>query len=107
MLYDSKVSSLASELFQAVKVSMNSEATLSLDRDGVLSFLTAATVNLLQEEPKSGVHQAFLPVADWPTLVKRRQVLVDRINGQARKALRGFSPLKQAWEMEFRQSKDV
>ena len=82
------MSSLAWDLFQAVSQSMKGEeATLSLDRDGVLGILSATTVNLLREElPAGAVHQAFLPVADWTTLVQRRQVLVDRINGQARKA---------------------
>eukprot|EP00435_Cladocopium_sp_Y103_P062920 s418_g24.t1 len=47
-------------------------AQLSLDRDCSLSFLSNTTVNLSKEElPLGVVHEAFLPLAEWSTLVER------------------------------------
>ncbi|CAJ1360904.1 unnamed protein product, partial [Effrenium voratum] len=70
VLYNSSVADIAWDLFQAIPTAPQ-EATLS-EKDGVLDYLADATVNLLEVEPSAGqVHQAFLPVADWNTLVKR------------------------------------
>eukprot|EP00913_Durusdinium_trenchii_P027605 g25893.t1 len=82
VLYDSDVTDLTWDLFQAVAGPMKGEeATLALDRDGVQSVLSNTTVNLLKQElPIGVVPEAFLPVAEWPTLVQRRQELVNKIN---------------------------
>ena len=89
VLYDSDVSWLAKDLFEAVPIKAQ-EANLNLDRDCSLGFLSNTTVNLLQEElPTGAVHEAFLPVADWKTLVERRQALVTKINSQ----VKGKAPL--------------
>eukprot|EP00930_Biecheleria_cincta_P045190 TRINITY_DN31156_c0_g1_i1.p1 TRINITY_DN31156_c0_g1~~TRINITY_DN31156_c0_g1_i1.p1 ORF type:complete len:1684 (+),score=300.69 TRINITY_DN31156_c0_g1_i1:465-5054(+) len=87
LLYDSPVMKCAWELFQAVPHDDDGpDATLAEDYDTMVHKLAHATVNLEADSSQGGdsVFEALRPLADWSTLVARRNQLDEYLRQKER-----------------------